>query len=55
MVYTGYLKAVWPDFLGLMGGVWGARRADFTGYLKAVRPKSGPEGRFTARKQYCVT
>ena len=31
------------------------RRADFGAFPVAVRPKSGPEGRFTARKHYCVT
>ena len=31
------------------------RRADLGGFAVAVRPKSGPEGRFTARKHYCVT
>ena len=30
------------------------RRADFGSFPVAVRPKSGPEGRFTARKHYCV-
>ncbi len=30
------------------------RRADFGALPVAVRPKSGPEGRFTARKHYCV-
>ena len=31
------------------------RRADFGAVPVAVRPKSVPEGRFTARKHYCVT
>jgi hypothetical protein len=31
------------------------RRADFGAFPVAVRPKSGPEGRFPARKHYCVT
>ncbi len=31
------------------------RRAGFGAFPVAVRPKSGPEGRFTARKHYCVT
>ncbi len=31
------------------------RRAYFGAIPVAVRPKSGPEGRFTARKHYCVT
>ncbi len=31
------------------------RRADFGVFPVAVRPKSGPEGRFPARKHYCVT
>ena len=31
------------------------RRADFGAFPVAVRPQSGPEGRFTARKHYCVT
>ncbi len=31
------------------------RRADIGVFLVAVRPKSAPEGRFTARKHYCVT
>ncbi len=30
------------------------RRADFSAFPVAVRPKSGPEGRFPARKHYCV-
>ncbi len=30
-------------------------RPDFGSFPVAVRPKSGPEGRFTARKHYCVT
>ncbi len=29
--------------------------ADVGAFPVAVRPKSGPEGRFTARKHYCVT
>ncbi len=29
-------------------------RADFGSFLIAVRPKSGPEVRFPARKHYCV-
>ena len=31
------------------------RRTDFGAFPVAVRPKSGPEGRFTTRKLYCVT
>ncbi len=31
------------------------RRADFGSFPVAVRPKSRPEGRFPARKHYCVT
>ncbi len=31
------------------------RRADFGGFPVAVRPISGPEGRFPARKHYGVT
>ncbi len=31
------------------------RRADVDALPEAVWPKSGPEGRFTARKHYCVT
>ncbi len=31
------------------------RRADFGSFPVAVRPKSGPEGRFPARQHYCVT
>jgi hypothetical protein len=31
------------------------RKADFRIFPVAVRPKSGPEGRFPARKHYCVT
>ncbi len=31
------------------------RRADFDAFPVAVRPKSNPEGRFPARKHYCVT
>ncbi len=31
------------------------RRADFGAFPVAVRPKSAPEARFPARKQYCVT
>ncbi len=31
------------------------RRTDFGSFPVAVRPKSGPEGRFPARKHYCVT
>ncbi len=31
------------------------RRADFGAFRVAVRPKSGPEGGFTARKHYCIT
>ncbi len=30
-------------------------RTDFGAFPVAVRPKSGPEGRYTARKHYCVT
>ncbi len=30
-------------------------RADFGAFPAAVRPSSGPEGRFTARKHCCVT
>ena len=30
-------------------------RADLGAFPAAVRPESGPEGRLTARKQYCVT
>ncbi len=36
----------WPNASG---------RADFGAFPVAVRPKSGPEGRLTARKHYCVT
>ncbi len=31
------------------------RRTDFGFFPVAFRPKSGPEGRFPARKHYCVT
>ncbi len=31
------------------------RRADLLAFPVSVRPTSGPEGRFTARKHYCVT
>jgi hypothetical protein len=31
------------------------RRADFEALPTRIRPKSGPEARFPARKQYCVT
>ncbi len=31
------------------------RVADFGSFPVAVRPKSGPEGRFTIWKHYCVT
>ena len=31
------------------------RRADFGAFSVAVRAKSGPGGRFPARKHYCVT
>ncbi len=31
------------------------RRAEFGAFPVAVRPKSGPEGRFTGRKHYRVT
>ena len=31
------------------------RRADSRAFLGTVRAKSGPEGRFPARKHYCVT
>ncbi len=31
------------------------RRADFGVFPVAIRPKSDPEGRFPARKHYCVT
>ncbi len=32
-----------------------SRRADFGAFPVAVHPKSGPEGRFPARKHYCAT
>ncbi len=31
------------------------RRAHFGAFPITVLPKSGPEGRFTARKHYCIT
>ncbi len=31
------------------------RRTDLGAFPVAIWPKSGPEGRFTARKHYCVT
>ncbi len=37
------------------GRPWAGRRADLGAIPVAVRPKSGPEGRFSARKHYCVT
>ncbi len=53
-----------PILAGLLPGTYrnrpsgrpkAGRRADFNAFPVAVRPKSGPEGRFTARKHYCVT
>ena len=39
----------WPS-----GRPSAGRRADFGAFPVAVRPKSGPEGRCTARKHYCL-
>ncbi len=48
--------------IGLPGWIFAAlppgkagRRADFGAFPEAVRPKSSPEDRVPARKQYCVT
>ncbi len=43
----------WPDCCP--GRPSAGRRADFGVFPAAVRPKSGPEGRFPERKHYCVT
>ncbi len=39
----------------LSGRPSAGRRANFGAFPVAVLPKSGPEGRFLARKHYCVT
>ncbi len=39
----------------LSGRPKAGRWADFGAFPVAARPKSGPEGRFPARKHYCVT
>jgi hypothetical protein len=46
-----------PDFgrTALSGWPSAGRRADFDAFPVAVRPQSGPEGRCTARRHYCVT
>ncbi len=54
---SAFRAGIWPDRhresteIGRPAG----RRADFGAVPVAVRPKSGPEGRFTVRKRYCVT
>ncbi len=40
--------------LGSVGPKAG-QRADFEGIPARIRPKSGPEDQFPARKRYCVT
>ncbi len=56
------IPGFWPGagnrrFRGLNGPLLSpkaGRRADFGAFPAAVRPKSGPEGRFPALKHYCV-
>ena len=54
---SGSGKNKFPSFIlirrgGYKKGPSAGRRADFGAFPEAVRPKSGPEGRLTARRHY---
>ena len=57
---SAFRAGFWPDCYRESTGIGrrpaeAGRRADSGTSPVAVRPTSGPEGRFTARKYYCVT
>ena len=57
---SAFRAGFWPDCYRestelALGRPSAGRRADFGAFPVAVRPQSGPEGRFPARKHYCVT
>ncbi len=58
---SAFRAGFWPDCyrenteIGPPAGPKASRKADFGSFPVAVRLKSGPEGRFPARKNYCVT
>ncbi len=53
---SAFQVGFWPDCYRESTEIGQAgRAADFDAFPAAVWPKSGMEGRFTARKHYCVT